>query len=83
VYVRRAHSFQSSEYLRSIAPGQNGATNPNARLTDARALAIFHATGKYAVIAIEHGVSEAHVGKIKRKELWKHLHSQTHAESAK
>ncbi len=74
VYSRQRHAFQSREYLRSITPVQKGAANPQAKLTDARALAIFNAPGKYSVIALEHGVNESHVGKIKRKELWRQLH---------
>jgi hypothetical protein len=66
--------YQSREYLRSIAPDARGAANPQAKLTAAKAMAIYRATGKHAVIGLEHGVTEAHVGKIKRRELWGHIH---------
>lgn len=74
VYTRRRHEFQTREYLRSVSPSTRGAANPCAKLTDAKALAIFKAQDKEEVIALEFGISRQQVGKIKRKTAWAHIH---------
>ncbi len=75
VYVRRRQKYQSREYLRSIAPPTKGEMNPSAKITAEIAMAIYLTPGKHAAIAAEHGVTESHVSKVKRKEIWKHIHA--------
>jgi hypothetical protein len=75
VYTRRKQRFQCREHMLKIAPRSHGADNYNARIAnDEMAMAIYNASGKYAAIALEYGVSPSQVGKIKRKVHWAHIH---------
>ena len=48
----------------------------HAKLTEDKALAVLHASGTYAEIGKQFGISAKHVGKIKRAEAWGHLQQE-------
>ena len=51
-----------------------GRKNGSAKITDEIALQIFEADGTQREIAERFGVSQTHVGQIKRKINWRHIH---------
>lgn len=53
---------------------RKGAEIGNAKLTDRKARAIFKAIGPQRWLAQRFGVSQPIIGRIKRKEAWKHIH---------
>ena len=51
-----------------------GQRNGSAKLTDEIALQVFNADGTQREIAERFGISQTHVGQIKRKVNWRHIH---------
>jgi hypothetical protein len=74
MYTRRRQRCQTNAYLSTVRPPVKGVTNPNAKLNDKTAMEIFIAPWRQRIVAAKYGVNPSTVGKIKRKELWKHIH---------
>lgn len=74
IYTRRRQRCQTNEYLSTIRPCVLGTSNPNAKINDEIAMAIYLAPWRQRIIAAKYNVNPSTVGKIKRKEAWKHIH---------
>ncbi len=56
--------------------GVTGERSHAAKLTRYQVMEIFNAPGPYSEIACKYGVSISHVGNIKTKNKWKHIHDK-------
>ncbi len=81
--INPAHLFlgtNADNVADKIAKGRavnvRGAENGYAKLTDEKALAIFHAIGKQSDIGAQFGVNHRTVSSIKTKKGWRHIHGR-------
>jgi DNA invertase Pin-like site-specific DNA recombinase len=51
-----------------------GEASPNAKLTDATAMAIFSSKESQRQLAARYSVSKATVARIKNRKIWRHIH---------
>jgi hypothetical protein len=62
--------------------GAHGSAHGQAKMTEAKAMAVYLACGSQDHIARAFGISRATVGRIKRRDNWRHIHAAGLGEAA-